>query len=140
MKRDSPVMQTAGAAHTLTVGKAELVAALCDRVGLSRQEATEMVEAFFEIVRDTLAVGDAVKLAAAAGLDWAAIEPLEEDELERRVLSPASSPDPSKRIEPDCNVIHRELRRKGVTLQLLWEEYVESNPPATIRFAGSTFM
>lgn len=42
-----------------------------------------------------------LQLAAAAGFDWAAIEPLE-DELERRVLSPASSPDPSKRIEPDC--------------------------------------
>jgi transposase len=69
-----------------------------------------------------------LQLAAAAGLDWAAIEPLEEDQFERRVLSPASSPDPSKRIEPDCSVIHRELRRKGVTLQLLWEEYVESHP------------
>ncbi|MEM5372795.1 integration host factor subunit alpha [Paraburkholderia azotifigens] len=63
MKRDSPVMQTAGAAHTRTVRKAELVAALCDCVGLTRQEATEMVESFFEIVRDTLAAGDAVKLA-----------------------------------------------------------------------------
>ncbi len=75
MKRDSPVMQTAGAAHTRTVRKAELVAALCDRVGLSRQEATEMVEAFFEIVRDTLAVGAApiatrriVKFRASAQL------------------------------------------------------------------------
>lgn len=68
-----------------------------------------------------------LQLATAAGLDWAAAEPLEEDELERRILSPAS-PVPAKRIEPDCNVIHRELRRKGVTLQLLWEEYVESHP------------
>jgi hypothetical protein len=60
-----------------------------------------------------------LQLATAAGLDWAAAEPLEEDELERRILSPASSPAPAKRVEPDCNVIHRELRRKGVTLQLL---------------------
>jgi integration host factor subunit alpha len=67
MKRDSPVMQTAGAARTRTVRKAELVAALCDRVGLSRQEATEMVEAFFEVMRDTLAVGDAIKLAGFGG-------------------------------------------------------------------------
>jgi transposase len=64
----------------------------------------------------------------AAGLDWATAEPLEEDELEQRILSPASPPTPAKRIEPDCNVIHRELRRKGVTLQLLWEENVESHP------------
>lgn len=54
-------------------------------------------------------------------------EPMEEAELERRVLLPAASPVSTKRIEPDCSVIHRELRRKGVTLQLLWEEYVESH-------------
>ncbi|MCI0152445.1 IS21 family transposase, partial [Paraburkholderia sediminicola] len=54
-----------------------------------------------------------LQLATAAGLDWAAIEPLEENELERRVLSPASLPAPTKRVEPDCSVIHRELRRKG---------------------------
>ena len=26
---------------------------------------------------------------------------------------------------PDCEYIHKELSRKGVTLVLLWEEYVE---------------
>ena len=36
-----------------------------------------------------------LQLATAAGLDWAAAEPLEEDELERRILSPASSPAPA---------------------------------------------
>ncbi len=34
----------------------------------------------------------------------------------------------SRRLEPDYGVLHRELRRKGVTLQLLWEEYVEAHP------------
>jgi transposase len=74
-----------------------------------------------------------LQLATEAGLDWAGAEPREQDKLERRILSPASPPAPAKRIELDCNVIHRELRRKGVTLQLLWEEYVESHP------GGSTY-
>ena len=33
-----------------------------------------------------------------------------------------------ERVLPDLITIHRELRRKGVTLQLLWEEYVQSPP------------
>jgi transposase len=68
--------------------------------------------------------------AAQAGLDWATAEALSDDELEAR-LNPVSSDAPaaaSRRLEPDYGVLHRELRRKGVTLQLLWEEYVEGNP------------
>ena len=32
------------------------------------------------------------------------------------------------RIRPDCGWIHRELKRVGVTLQLLWEEYAQAYP------------
>ena len=68
--------------------------------------------------------------AAQAGLDWATAEALSDDELDAR-LKPVSSDAPaaaSRRLEPDYGALHRELRRKGVTLQLLWEEYVEGNP------------
>ena len=62
-----------------------------------------------------------VGLAAAAGLDWPTICLLEEAALEQRLLvrterSPAY-------VVPDYGQIHQELRRKGVTLMLLWEEY-----------------
>lgn len=30
--------------------------------------------------------------------------------------------------QPDFPIIHQELKRKGVTLQLLWEEYAAINP------------
>ncbi|MEX3694435.1 integration host factor subunit alpha [Paraburkholderia sp. BR14263] len=63
MKRDWPVMRTADAARTRTFRKADLIAALCDRAGLSREEATEMIEAFFETLRATLVAGETVKLA-----------------------------------------------------------------------------
>lgn len=33
-----------------------------------------------------------------------------------------------ERKVPDVIGLHRELRRKGVTLQLLWEEYVAAHP------------
>ena len=32
------------------------------------------------------------------------------------------------RVRPDCAYIYRELKRAGVTLQLLWEEYAQVHP------------
>ena len=59
--------------------------------------------------------------AAAAGLDWATIEPLSEAALEQR-LFPARLAS-GHAVIPDYAAIHRELSRKGVTLMLLWQEY-----------------
>lgn len=60
-------------------------------------------------------------LAAAAGLDWKAVSGLDEAALERRLLA---SPDkPSEFVQPDYGRVHQELRRKGMTLMLLWEEH-----------------
>ena len=62
-----------------------------------------------------------VGLAVAAGLNWKAIEAMDEATLERRLLA---SPRPSDTYaQPDYGRIHQELARKGVTLTLLWEEY-----------------
>src|SRR4030088_2650970 len=33
-----------------------------------------------------------------------------------------------RRAEPDWAAAHRELKRKHVTLQILWDEYIEQNP------------
>jgi len=60
--------------------------------------------------------------ASAAGLDWSAVEPLADDELEIRLELPAETTAPTRRVEPDYAAMHRDLRRKSVTLQLLWEE------------------
>jgi len=79
------------------------------------------------------AISEYAALATAAGLDWPSIEPLSDDEIEECLLPKASTGEPatgSKRIPPDFTLIHRELRRKGVTLQLLWEEYVEAHAAA----------
>jgi transposase len=61
--------------------------------------------------------------AAVAGLDWAAIESLDETALAQRLSSVTPAPT-SDRAMPDYLAIHQELRRKGVTLNVLWEEYV----------------
>ena len=36
---------------------------------------------------------------------------------------------------PDYALIHQELKRKGVTLQLLWEEYSADHPGGAYRYS-----
>lgn len=60
-------------------------------------------------------------LAAAAGLDWTTVQTLDEVVLERRLLTMPNKP--SEFVQPDFGRMHHELRRKGMTLMLLWEEY-----------------
>src|SRR6266571_691891 len=80
------------------------------------------------------AVSKFVSLAEREGLSWAAMAGLDEDQIEAR-LCPKAAPAKRQRAPPDCGLIHRELRRKGVTLQLLWEEYVEAHgAQATYRY------
>lgn len=67
-------------------------------------------------------VGKFVMLARAAGIDWAAAQTLSDAELEARLYRPAV-PRASRQLEPDYAWVHQELKRPGVTLQLLWEEY-----------------
>jgi transposase len=80
------------------------------------------------------AVTKYLQRASQVGLNWETAAALEESQLEAR-LSPARGQPMSRRVLPDWAVVHRELRRKGVTLQLLWEEYVEAHAgAATYRY------
>jgi len=47
----------------MTLTKAELADLLFDRVGLNKREAKDMVEAFFEEIRQSLEAGESVKLS-----------------------------------------------------------------------------
>lgn len=66
--------------------------------------------------------------AAEAGVSWPLAEGMEEEQLQR-LLGNASGPSfsPSRPL-PDMDYLHQELKRKGVTLQLLWEEYRVQHP------------
>ena len=67
-------------------------------------------------------IGKIVSLARAAGVDWASAQTLTDDELEARLYRPPA-PRANARLDPDFALIHHELKRPGVTLMLLWEEY-----------------
>jgi transposase len=66
-------------------------------------------------------ISDAATRAIAAQLDWATVEQLSDDELEARLYPAATA---QRRPLPDPAHIHIELRRPGVTLRLLHEEYL----------------
>ncbi|MCC7390193.1 MAG: IS21 family transposase [Phycisphaerales bacterium] len=61
--------------------------------------------------------------AVEVGLGWPLPPELDDRALEERLSGRAAPPPADQRTVPDWAVVHRELRRKGVTLQLLWTEY-----------------
>ena len=67
-----------------------------------------------------------VGLAAAAGLDWQAVRDCSEQQISTALLPRTTSS--RAFVEPDWGRVHRELDRKGVTLMLLWQEYVAAYP------------
>jgi transposase len=71
-------------------------------------------------------VGGAASRAKALGLDWEAVEKLDDEELETRMYGPRGGKRDT-RAEPDLPYLHVELRRTGVTLQLLHLEYLEQH-------------
>lgn len=66
--------------------------------------------------------------AAAAGLSWEQVQGMEEATLERALYPPPAPVRRSERPLPDWTTVQRELRRQGVTLSLLWQEYKERFP------------
>jgi transposase len=65
--------------------------------------------------------------AAGCGLDWSAAEALSEAELEERLYG-RTVPSGEARAEPDPAWMETELRRTGMTLELLHLEYLAEHP------------
>ncbi len=76
-------------------------------------------------------VGKLVSKARAAGVDWTTAQALSDAELEARLYRPPV-PRTAVRLEPDFPLIHQELKRPGVTLMLLWEEYQRGHAAASL--------
>jgi len=78
-----------------------------------------------------LSVGAIQKLlstADALGLGWPLPPELDDSRL-ARLFYPGADTGVSRRFQvPEWSVLHQELKRKGMTQQLLWEEYTERYP------------
>ena len=74
-------------------------------------------------------IQDNLKRAAAAGLKWPLPDEVTDDALERQLFGRAGvAPGQRRRVEPDWAELARELKRPGVTMMILWEEYREVHP------------
>jgi|HubBroStandDraft_3_1064219.scaffolds.fasta_scaffold13318_2 transposase len=74
-------------------------------------------------------VREMVKRFEGSGLAWPPPLDLTDADLETRLYGEAGTKQGHRRRpEPDWAALNREMKRKHVTLQILWDEYIEANP------------
>lgn len=72
-------------------------------------------------------VGKYLKKAQSVGITWPLDESLSDEAIEAMLFGKKPAAERSKPL-PDVEYIRRELSKKGVTLMLLWQEYLKDNP------------
>lgn len=95
------------------------------RLVLQEKRSTREIAQSCNVPRST--VSDYVQRVQACGLEWEQASRMSEVEL-RGKLFPARSKEVRAHVLPDFAAIRTELGKKGVTLQLLWEEYRRETP------------
>src|ERR1700733_11047404 len=69
------------------------------------------------------AVSEYVSRARVIGITWPIPPEITDAELEQRLFTLAGFHDGSTKPVPDWTKVHEELKRRGVTLMILWEEH-----------------
>jgi transposase len=115
-------------AHRLSMRKLKEVLRLTFGSGLSQRQVAHSLSLSKTTVRKYL------DLAREAGLGWPLPDGMDDTALVR-ALFPGSVAGSLCFTPPDFAAIHQELKRKGVTLQLLWEEYAARNPETAYQYS-----
>jgi transposase len=89
------------------------------RLGLSHRQIKRSVRLGYGTVCDYL------QRAMLKKLSWEQVERLSDAELEDRLFPRPTSGSSGDRESPEWTGVHRDLKKKGVTLALLWQEYRE---------------
>lgn len=79
-----------------------------------------------QISRST--IGDYLRRFAVSGLSWPLPTGLTDADIDARLFPPKPAIPDAQRPTPDWALVNQELRRKGVTLFLLWQEYKAGQP------------
>ena len=115
-------------AQPISMRKLKDVLRLKYEAGLSQRQISAALGLSLGVVNKYLNAAQATKLG------WPLPDDLSESQLRRKLFPPETVPPQSACAHPDFAVIHRELKRKGVTRQLLWQEYAETNPGNHYRY------
>lgn len=105
---------------------------------LSMRKITEVLRLYHECSRShreiataigssPTTVGNYLRRAQQAGITYPLPAGITDDEINARLFPPLLPAD-IVRSEPDWQWVHRELRKKSVTLDLLWQEYKSDHP------------
>jgi len=89
--------------------------------GLSRKRIKRLIGV------SRASISDYINRAESAGISWPLPDDMDDSQLEN-LLFPKKDPIEPAKPKPDCAYIHKELRKKHVTLTLLWIEYKEQFP------------
>jgi len=96
------------------------------RLGLQKGKCLREISRSCSIAHKT--AGKYLRRAKELSLKYEQIEKMDDTELKRLLVKERESEDTRIRPEPDWVYIHGEMKKKGVTRQLLWEEYKEVYP------------
>ena len=86
------------------------------------------------------AVQKIVSQAEAQGLNWSTIDQLGDEQLASRFYPESDTRTSSAFQLPDWVMVHQELKRKGVTKHLLWEEYTQAYPNSSYSYPQYCFL
>ncbi len=98
------------------------------RLRFEKQMSSRQIGSALGIGRTT--AREYIQRAQEANLTWPLPEEMNDEGLQK-LLFPSSPLQIEKALSkpfPDFLFLHQELKKKGVTLQLLWEEYQQANP------------
>jgi len=101
----------------LTLRKIREILRLKEEVGLSNRAIARASK------MSNSTVGEYLRRAQVANLGWPLPEGISEEELYQKLFPEDAQADEPERPLPDWEYIQSELKKKGVTLMLLWIEY-----------------
>lgn len=110
------------AAERLSVRKTREILRLYWSAGLSKRQVARCCNVSHSTVVKY------ISRAERAGFAWPLPEDIDDTTLERRMFPAEVSIQDASRNLPPMEYLRQELSIKGVTLQLLWEEYKAGNP------------
>lgn len=109
-------------AKRITMRKIRDVLRLRHHAGLSIRQIQSSTKVSVGSIQTLLAKAKELELS------WPLPDDLDDPHLARLFYPKADTRISSRNQKPDWPVMHQELKRKGVTKQLLWEEYTQQYP------------